>query len=257
MAMSTEGNPQRSSSELDPEVSTPSSTTSNTTDLLNRNASEEYQTNYKICRHNITLAPIGAAGRGRARPGGTQCLRSDFDGSGRQGGSREPPSTKCLRSNFDCSGRQGGNGESPTAKCLRSDFVCSGRKVGRTPSQPPPPCRMADEWLPPTAFLPPGRVTPTASSCSPWTSSQGTPHRPHYSGLGGSSPSEWSPQQGFDAWTGAHDADKVYESVDDLAAAWHASMASLTAMPEFHAWQRGNPAFKLQLAGDLWTPQGP
>ncbi len=33
-------------------------------------------------------------------------------------------------------------------------------------------------------------------------------------------------------------------------------MAYLTAMPEFHTWQRGNPTFKQQLTGDLWTPQG-
>jgi hypothetical protein len=114
---------------------------------------------------------------------------------------------------------------------------------------------MADEWLPPTAFLPPGRISPTASGWTPWTSSQGTPHRPRRSGLDGPSPSEWSPQQVVNAWTAAHAADKVFDSVDDLAAAWHASMASLTAMPEFHTWQRGNPTFKPQLARDLWTPQ--
>ncbi len=39
-----------------------------------------------------------------------------------------------------------------------------------------------------------------------------------------------------------HDADKVYDSVDGLAASWHASMAALTAMPEFHAWQLSKPA---------------
>jgi hypothetical protein len=41
-----------------------------------------------------------------------------------------------------------------------------------------------------------------------------------------------------------------------LAAAWHASLAALTAMPEFHAWQRSNPAFKPLLMGSLWTAQG-
>jgi hypothetical protein len=41
------------------------------------------------------------------------------------------------------------------------------------------------------------------------------------------------------------------------AAAWHASMAALTAMPEFHAWQRCNPTFKPLLSGSLWTAQGP
>ena len=60
-----------------------------------------------------------------------------------------------------------------------------------------------------------------------------------------------------DAWTAAHAADLVYDSMDGLAAAWHASMASLTAMPTFHAWQRDNPTFKPQLSGALWTPKGP
>ena len=33
-------------------------------------------------------------------------------------------------------------------------------------------------------------------------------------------------------------------------------MAALTVMPEFHAWQRSNPAFKQLLSGSLWTAQG-
>jgi hypothetical protein len=60
-----------------------------------------------------------------------------------------------------------------------------------------------------------------------------------------------------DAWSATRDADTVYDSVDGLAAAWHASMAALTAMPEFHAWQRSNPTFKPLLSGSLWTAQGP
>ncbi len=57
------------------------------------------------------------------------------------------------------------------------------------------------------------------------------------------------------AWTATQEADR--DSVDGLAAAWHASTAALTAMPEFHAWQRSNPAFKPLLTGSLWTAQGP
>ena len=60
-----------------------------------------------------------------------------------------------------------------------------------------------------------------------------------------------------DDWTAAQDADQVYDSVDDLAAAWHARLATLTDMPEFRAWQRGNPTFKPRLSGYLWTAQGP
>ncbi len=60
-----------------------------------------------------------------------------------------------------------------------------------------------------------------------------------------------------DDWSATRDADEVYDSVDGLAAAWHASMAALTGMPEFHAWQRSNPTFKQLLLGSLWTAQGP
>ena len=45
--------------------------------------------------------------------------------------------------------------------------------------------------------------------------------------------------------------------MDALAVAWHASLATLTAMPTFHAWERGNPSFKPRLSGSLWTAQGP
>ncbi len=45
--------------------------------------------------------------------------------------------------------------------------------------------------------------------------------------------------------------------MDCLAAAWHAGMAALTAMPEFHAWQRSNPTFKPMLLGSIWKAQGP
>ena len=60
-----------------------------------------------------------------------------------------------------------------------------------------------------------------------------------------------------DDWMATQAADLVYDSVDGLAAAWHSSMASLTVMPEFHAWQRSNPTFKPLLSGFLWTAQGP
>ena len=125
-----------------------------------------------------------------------------------------------------------------------------------SPPHPPPLRPAAAEWLPPPAFLPPERQAPPASGWTPWTPSQGTPHRPRHSGLVGPRPADWSPQQVVDAWTATQDADRVYDSVDSLAAAWHASMAALTAMPEFHAWRRCNPAFKPLLSGSLWTAQG-
>ena len=45
--------------------------------------------------------------------------------------------------------------------------------------------------------------------------------------------------------------------MDALAAAWHASLATLTATPTFNAWERSNPTFKPRLSGYLWTEQGP
>ena len=58
-------------------------------------------------------------------------------------------------------------------------------------------------------------------------------------------------------WSAAQAADRVYDSIDELAAAWYARVASLTDMPAFHTWQRHNPTFKPQLSGFLWTAQGP
>ncbi len=106
---------------------------------------------------------------------------------------------------------------------------------------------MTNEWLPPQAFLPPARTAPMTLEWTPWASSQGTPHLPRHSSLAGPFPSAWSPQQVVDDWMATQAADLVYDSVDVLAAAWHASMASLTVMPEFHAWQRSNPTFKQPL----------
>ena len=47
--------------------------------------------------------------------------------------------------------------------------------------------------------------------------------------------------------------DRVYSSVDELTAAFHAQLSTLTCMPAFQTWQRGNPAFKLRLSGFLAT----
>jgi hypothetical protein len=87
-------------------------------------------------RRNITLAPTKAAGRGRTRPGRTRCLRTYFDGSGRQGGSGEPPTTKCLRSDFDGSGRQVGGGGPPQPSASGATLT-GGDPPPTTPPTPP------------------------------------------------------------------------------------------------------------------------
>ena len=126
-----------------------------------------------------------------------------------------------------------------------------------SPPQPPPLRPTTDEWLPPQAFLPPETTGPATSAWLPWASTQGTPHRIRGSGRGGPAPAGWSSQQALDDETAAQAADQVYASVDALAAAWHARLATLADLPEFRAWTRSNPTFKPRLSGSLWTAQGP
>ena len=87
------------------------------------------------------------------------------------------------------------------------------------------------------------------------------PPRPRRSGLDGPGPPSWGQQRALDALTtacaAAAAADQVYDSMDALAAAWHASLATLSAMPTFRTWERSNPTFKPRLSGFLWTEQGP
>ena len=126
-----------------------------------------------------------------------------------------------------------------------------------TPPPQPPLQQTANEWLPPLRFLPPETSIPTPAAWSRWASAQGIPHRQRDSGRGGSGPAGWSPQRTLDDETAAQAADKVYASVDDLAAAWHARLATLTDLPAFRSWQRSHPTFKPRLSGSLWTAQGP
>jgi hypothetical protein len=44
--------------------------------------------------------------------------------------------------------------------------------------------------------------------------------------------------------------------MDNLAAAFHARLATLADMPEFHAWRRSHPDFKPRLSAFLTTAQG-
>ena len=105
-------------------------------------------------------------------------------------------------------------------------------------------------------FLPPGRPPPAPSEWVPWAPSQGMPRRPRHS-YDCSRSGSWDPQRTLDDLTAAQAADRVYDSMDDLAAAFHARLATLTDMPAFRTWERSNPAFKPLLSGFLWTAQGP
>ena len=124
----------------------------------------------------------------------------------------------------------------------------------------PPQQPAADEWLPPLAFLPPGTLQPVPAGWEPWAPSLGTPQRPRssvFAASAGTIPAPWGPQQTLDAWTAAQAAARVYDSVVDLAAAWHARLATLTDLPEFRTWLRNNPEFKPRLSGFLATARGP
>jgi hypothetical protein len=52
-------------------------------------------------------------------------------------------------------------------------------------------------------------------------------------------------------------AERVYESVDELARAMHGQLATLAASTPFLPWVRDQPSFKPRLSGLLWTAQGP
>ena len=140
---------------------------------------------------------------------------------------------------------------------MRSDFNGSGRAEAVLP--PPLPLRRptANEWLPPRDFLPPESATVPTSTWMPWVAAPGPPPRPR----GAKGPclgsALWSPQQTLDAWTAGRASYLVYASMDELAAAWHARLATLVEMPEFRAKQRDNPEFKPRLSGLLWMAHGP
>ena len=91
------------------------------------------------------------------------------------------------------------------------------------------------------------------SEWTPWDSSLGTPHRPR-----GFAPvvGAWAAQTALDDLRAAQAVDRVYASVDALAAAMRAQLAALAGAAESHPWVRVNPTFKPRLSGLLSTAQG-
>ena len=81
------------------------------------------------------------------------------------------------------------------------------------------------------------------------TSSQGTLHRLQGFGLAGPGRGEWGHQQVLDNWSVTQTAEHFYASIDVLAVAWHAPVATLTNVPEFRVWQQSNPTFKQGSSG--------
>ena len=111
-------------------------------------------------------------------------------------------------------------------------------------------------------WLPPG-LSPTPSTRGPgnwvaWRSSQGTPHWPRYADVRSDPSQDQSdPRRPVAAWNEAQVAERVYASLDALAEAFHAQLASLTDTPEFPTWRRQNPTYKPRLCGFLATAHGP
>ena len=66
----------------------------------------------------------------------------------------------------------------------------------------------------------------------------------------------WDAQAALDDIAAAHDAGKVYASVDALSRAMRAQLAVLAGAAEFLPWTRDNPTFKPRLSGLLSTAQG-
>ena len=118
-------------------------------------------------------------------------------------------------------------------------------------------CRgRATEWLPPTAYLPPGGLVPTTVGWTHWDSSNGIPHRLRSFGTGRGTPGSWDAQRTLDDLVAEQDAERVYASVDEMARAMQAQLATLTCSSEFPPWVRNNPEFKPRLSGLISTAQG-
>ena len=106
---------------------------------------------------------------------------------------------------------------------------------------------LADEWLPPGL---PAAGDATRGALVLAAIPLGTPPRPRPSSAGPSAGS-WDPQRhgALDDVGAAQAADGVYDSMDDLAAALRARLATRTDLPEFRAWRRSRPEFKPRLPG--------
>ena len=122
---------------------------------------------------------------------------------------------------------------------------------------PLPTFRPTTEWLPPRAFLPPETQPPGPPGWLPWHTSQGTPYQPRSTGHDTAYPASWDARRTADDYAARLAADRVYDSIDELALAMQAQLAALAGSPEFLPWRRNNPEFKPLLSGFIATAQGP
>ena len=115
----------------------------------------------------------------------------------------------------------------------------------------------ATEWLPPIAYLPRGTALaePPASGWAHWESAKGTPHRPRHS-AGSFTAGTGDAQATLDDLGAALEAERVYASVDALAATLQAHLATLAGAAEYRPWVRSDPTFQPRLSGHIATAQG-
>ena len=137
--------------------------------------------------------------------------------------------------------------ENPSSPSIAGATSTAPDQRGATLPPPLPLLLPDDKWLPPPPFR-------TSSGLGSVGSAQGTPHRPRYSWRDGPCAGLWDPQMVVSDMAAALAADRVYASVDELSAAFHAQLSTLTCVPAFHTCQR---AFIPRLSGFLETAQGP
>jgi len=105
--------------------------------------------------------------------------------------------------------------------------------------------------------MPPGTSLPVPQGWSTWDTSQGTPHRPRGFERGSAveeRPDD--PKAAADDLAAAWAANQVYDSVEELAHALHAQLATLRGAHEYRPWMRLEPPFKPRLSGFLATASG-
>ena len=107
--------------------------------------------------------------------------------------------------------------------------------------------------------LPAGTAPTVSAGWTHWDRTRGTPHRPRAlrpSGTLDATARAWHPQAVLDDLTAALAAERVYDSIDDLAATMQAQLAQLAGQAAFRPWLRLNPEFKPRLSGLVATPAG-
>ena len=142
------------------------------------------------------------------------------------------------------------------AGCSASGATETAPDAGGAEIPPPVPGPTAAEWLPPPAFLPPGTSPPAPRGWSRWDSSQGTPHRPRSFERGTVGPGLEDAKAAADDLQAAWAANRVYDSVEELACAMQAQLAAMAGAAEFRPWMRPDPPFKPRLSGFLATAKG-